>query len=208
MSSCGHSTIFSFLPPTLPFLKENFPTLIPDSNIDRMLLRCRLCDLIDTQAAADMAEACPAGLEPESDIEKQISELKQAITEGVKMDAENELPILQKKLDDATYATDQRILAAWKIYWAVWGPGDGPGREDEEDYGEDIEIEFPLQREDKSEFAPVEDIKIDIEIETPHEEEVKPVVAKVDRPAKPSVKKPATKPARKSVKKSVKRGKK
>ncbi|KAH6720484.1 hypothetical protein BKA61DRAFT_594946 [Leptodontidium sp. MPI-SDFR-AT-0119] len=217
MSSCSHSTIFYFLPPTLPFLKENFPTLIPDSDIDRMLLRCRLCDLIDTQAAADMAEACPNGLEEEADLERQICELKQAITEGIKTDTENELPRLQKKLNDAVNATDQRILDAWKIYWAVWGPGEGPDREDEEDYGEDIVIEFPPKEGGKPEIATTEDIKIDIEIEIPSEKEVKPeIVPKVDTPAKTSVKKSARKPAKKPVKKpvkdpvkkSVKRGKK
>ncbi|KAL2074015.1 hypothetical protein VTL71DRAFT_7793 [Oculimacula yallundae] len=144
MSSCGHSTVFCFLPPTLPFLQDNFPTLVPDLSINRSHLRCRLCDLIDTQAQANIAEAGPPGQETEKDIEKQISELKEAIAEGIETGTESALPRLQKKLNCAVKATDQRIVEAWKAHWAIWGPGEGPDREDEEVWGEEeIEIEFP-----------------------------------------------------------------
>ncbi|KAH7396025.1 hypothetical protein BKA64DRAFT_75336 [Cadophora sp. MPI-SDFR-AT-0126] len=144
MSSCGHSTTFCFLPPTLTFLKENFPSLPRDTSIDRSLLRCRLCDLVDTQYAADLAEIGPPNLENEVDLQKQIADLKQAITEGSQTDTENALPKLQRKLSDVVRATDERIIEVWMRYWAVWGPGDGPQRGDEE-FGEedDFDIEFP-----------------------------------------------------------------
>lgn len=157
MSFCGHNTTFCFLPPTPTFSQQNFSFLTPEPSIDRGLLRCRLCDLIDTQAAADEAEAIPSGQETEADIEQQISELKQTITEGVKTDTENALPRLQKRLNAAVKATDLRILEAWKAYWAVWGPGGGLDREDEfKDEGEDlgeIEIEFPPENETKPEVV-------------------------------------------------------
>jgi len=154
MSSCGHSTSFFFLPPTLTFLKENFTSLPSDKSIDRSLLRCRLCDLIDTQYAADLAEIGPPDLPKEADIEKQIVDLKQAITEGTKTDTENALPKLQRKLSAAVRATDERILEIWLRYWGVWGPGDGPKRGDDEvsgaDSGEedDFDIEFPHEETD------------------------------------------------------------
>ena len=160
MSSCGHSTTFCFLPPTLTFLKENFPSLPSDKSIDRSLLRCRLCDLIDTQYAADLAEIGPPDLPKEDDIEKQIVNLKQAITEGTKTDTENALPKLQRKLSAAVRATDERILEVWLRYWGVWGPGDGPKRGDDEVSGaesgeeDDFNIEFPPEETDSKTVVP------------------------------------------------------
>lgn len=160
MSSCGHSTTFCFLPPTLTFLKENFPSLPSDKSIDRSLLRCRLCDLIDTQYAADLAEIGPPDLPQEADIEKQIADLKQAITEGTKTDTENALPKLQRKLSAAVRATDERILEVWLRYWGIWGPGDGPKRGDDEvsgeesGDGEDFDIQLPPEETDSKTVVP------------------------------------------------------
>ena len=160
MSSCGHSTTFCFLPPTLAFLKENFPSLPSDKSVDRSLLRCRLCDLIETQYAADLAEIGPPDLPKEADIEKQIADLKHAITEGIKTDTENALPKLQRKLSSAVRATDERILEVWLRYWGVWGPGDGPKRGDDEVSGagsgeeDDFDIEFPPEETDPKPIVP------------------------------------------------------
>ncbi|KAG4416390.1 hypothetical protein IFR04_010436 [Cadophora malorum] len=139
MSSCGHSTSFCFLPPTLTFLKENFASLPSDKSIDRSLLRCRLCDLIDTQYAADLAEIGPPYLPKEADIEKQIVDLKQAITEGTKTDTENALPKLQRKLSAAVRANDERILEV---------SGAESGEED------DFNIEFPPEETDSKTVVP------------------------------------------------------
>ncbi|CZS92991.1 hypothetical protein WAI453_000756 [Rhynchosporium graminicola] len=181
MSSCGHSTIFCFLPPTLTFLSENFNTLIPNTSINRRHLRCRLCDLLDTQALANLAETSQ-GLESEADIEKQILELKEAITEGTQKDTGNALPRLQKKMNDAVKATDQRIIEAWKGHWAIWGPGEGPDRADEEVWDVEIEIEFPD-----------EEIKAEEKVQIPSEAAGKAAVkrsikASADRSSKKSKK--------------------
>ncbi|KAK0106734.1 hypothetical protein ONS96_004352 [Cadophora gregata f. sp. sojae] len=157
MSSCGHGTTFYFLPPTLDFLEENYPYLPHDTTIDRSLLRCQFCDLLDTQYAANVAETGPPNLEKESDIENRISDLRHAITEGIKTDTENTLPKLQRKLSAVVRATDERIIEVWMKYWAVWGPKDGPDRGDEdlkEQEEEDFEIEFPPAEEISTEPVP------------------------------------------------------
>lgn len=155
MSSCGHSSTFSFLPPTLDFLAENFPSVVADRDIDRSLLRCRLCDLIETQAQADIVEAAPPGQETIENIEKEINRVKELLAGGkIKEDLTNVLPMLKEKLASAVRAADARIEEVWKAHWAVWGPGEGPDQHDDDFVDEsfeelDFQIEFPVEEKVK-----------------------------------------------------------
>lgn len=128
MSSCGHGSSYMFLPPSLGFLAENFPYIGADLDIDRDLLRCRFCDVSDTQFQCDKIES--NGKVAIEDMETKITETKEILISGkAKEDLTNMLPRLKKKLGEAMWDTDMKILNCWMGYWAVWGPGDGPERE-------------------------------------------------------------------------------
>jgi hypothetical protein len=135
-STCGHSK-FKFLPPTLSFLVENFIT--PNQDIDRSILRCKLCDLLATQERANHADKPPPTHESLVDkIDRDIKLMRDLISEGIRKDElEKTLEVMEKQLDDAVMATDLKITAAWKEYWAIWGHGDGPDRANE--YYEDAD---------------------------------------------------------------------
>jgi len=128
-STCGHSQ-FIFLPPTLAFLVENVHAITPNQDIDRSVPRCKLCDLLAAQQRADLADKPPPTFESLVDkIERDIKLTQDLIGEGIRKDElEKALEVMKKQLNDAVMATDLRIAAAWKEYWAIWGHGDGPDR--------------------------------------------------------------------------------
>ncbi|CAL3971611.1 unnamed protein product [Diplocarpon coronariae] len=150
MSSCGHGSSFTFLPPKLGFLIENFPCNFADPVLDRALLRCRLCDGQETQEHANFVEA--EGLELIAGLETRISETKDLLKSGkAKEDLVDVLPQLTRKLRAAIKNMDMKILDCWKSYWAVWGPGDGPEMDNEMFEGgeEDTQLEVPTDEEKK-----------------------------------------------------------
>ncbi|EKD12352.1 uncharacterized protein L3040_003596 [Drepanopeziza brunnea f. sp. 'multigermtubi'] len=153
MSSCAHGSGYMFLPPTLEFLAENFCYIASDLDIDRNLLRCRFCDLVETWAQCDIADN--EGKAAITDLEAKIIETKKLLTSGkTKEDLTNILPTLKKKLSAVVWDTDMKIIDAWRPYWAVWGPGDGPEPRNEiveEPVKEDLEIHDDEEDEEHEE---------------------------------------------------------
>lgn len=124
MATCGHKTNFSFLPPSLDKFAKNFPDLLPDLDIDRTILRCRLCDLIDTEAEADRAAL--KAKRTIVDIEARLAEANQGIVTWE--DPADFIPRLLQERSDTLRGMDQKIREVWEKFWAVWGPGEGPNR--------------------------------------------------------------------------------
>jgi hypothetical protein len=133
-STCGHSECFRFIPPTLAFIVENFPTITPNQDLDRSVPRCKLCDLIAAQERADYAEMpSPTYTSSMIKITNDIKDAQQLIDQDIrKEELQKALVVIKQKREDAIVITDLKIAAAWKEHWAIWGPGDGPDREDDE----------------------------------------------------------------------------
>ncbi|PBP25267.1 hypothetical protein BUE80_DR003678 [Diplocarpon rosae] len=157
---CDHGSSFNFLPATLSFHIGNFPNIYVDPDLDRALLRCRLCDGEESQEQANLAEE--EGLELMADLKTRISEIEEWLASGILTEDLTKFPPqMKRKLSAAARDTDKKILDCGKPYWAVWGPGDGPEMDHEifEGDEEDFQLEFPTKEE------------IEIASEPPKEEE-------------------------------------
>jgi hypothetical protein len=183
-STCGHSK-FMFLPPTLAFLVENAHAITANQDMDRSIPRCKLCDLLAAQQRADHADKPPPTYESLVDkIERDIKLTQDLISEGIRKDElEKALEVMKKQRDDAVMATDLRIAAAWREYWAIWGHGDGPERANE--YYEDHEAdEFAGDAENVGVADTVAAAEVVEAVEVVVEKRPKPAPKKKGRPSR------------------------
>jgi hypothetical protein len=128
MATCGHEECFIESPPSLELMAENYPLIAPNEEIDRSTPRCRLCDLTATSSRESAAVYPPPTFSSSVEVlEHQIASVEQLIAEGIrKKELEETLPSIQEMLTDEMFATEKRILEAWKEHWAIWGLGEGP----------------------------------------------------------------------------------
>jgi hypothetical protein len=174
-----------FLPPTLAFLVENAHAITPNQDIDRSIPRCKLCDLLAAQQRADHADKPPPTYESLiNKIERDIKLTQDLISEGIRKDElEKALEVMKKHRDDAVMATDLRIAAAWREYWAIWGHGDGPERANE--YYEDHEAdEFAGDAENVGVADTVAAAEVVEAVEVVVEKRPKPAPKKKVRPSR------------------------
>lgn len=127
MATCNHETTYLQVPPSLKFLVQNYPHIVPHQTLDRSTPRCKLCDLISAHERATIAENPPPYINAVEQIERDIELIDKLVTADVatKQDKED-LTVLHDQLRDAIMLADIRIQEAWYPYWAIWGPGDGP----------------------------------------------------------------------------------
>jgi hypothetical protein len=123
MSNCAHCIRPLTLPPSVNFLLNNFPDIIPSYTLDRNRPRCKHCDFIAANNKAIDAELPPPEYRNRvTGIEKQIELAKSLIKDGVKKEElEQALPQMKRKWADEIMKRDGRIRDAWKEYWGVWG---------------------------------------------------------------------------------------
>jgi hypothetical protein len=171
-----------FLPPTLGFLVENVHAITPNQDIDRSVPRCKFCDLLAAQERANHADKPPPTHESLVDkIDRDIALTKDLISEGIRKDElEKALEVMEKQLDDAVVATDLRIAAAWKEYWAIWGHGDGPDRANE--YYEDHESAGNVEDVGVADTVAVAEVVEAVEVVV--EKKPKPAPKKKGRPSR------------------------
>lgn len=127
MATFSHEKIYIKVPPTILFLEEEFPYILPNQTLDRSLPRCKLCDLIAAQNRAIVAENPPPGINVVEETENNITMVEEMIEAGIatKQD-EEDLVELKRELEDAIMLMNLRIHEAWLPYWEIWGPGYGP----------------------------------------------------------------------------------
>jgi hypothetical protein len=85
MAACGHEEYFIESPPSLEFMAENPPLIVPNDEIDRSTPRCRLCDL--TAASAREAAAVyphPTFSSSVEALQRHIASAEQLIAEGIR----------------------------------------------------------------------------------------------------------------------------
>jgi hypothetical protein len=128
MATCGHEECFIESPPSLEFMAENYPLTAPNEEIDRSTPRCRLCDLTAASTRESAAVYPPPTFSSRIEaLQHHIVSAEQLIAEGIrKEELEATLPSIQKILTDEIFATQNRILEAWKEHSAIWGLGEGP----------------------------------------------------------------------------------
>ncbi|PMD67435.1 uncharacterized protein K444DRAFT_15715 [Hyaloscypha bicolor E] len=152
MATCGHEECFVATPPTLAFMLENFPVVTLDPTIDHSIPRCRLCDLIAARARETAAVYPPPTYSSAIErLQNHIASTEQMIGEGIrKEELEATLPSMKQMLADEIWATELRMLEAWKGHWAIWGHGEGPEMPDEYVLVEEEEPENVVEEKPKS----------------------------------------------------------
>jgi hypothetical protein len=152
MATCGHEDCFVATPPTLTFMLENFSVVTPDPTIDRSIPRCRLCDLIAARTRETAAVHPPPTYSSAIErLQNHITSAEQMIGEGIrKEELEATLPSMKQMLANEIWATELRMLDAWKGHWAIWGPGEGPEMPDEYVLVEEEEPEDGVEGKPKS----------------------------------------------------------
>jgi hypothetical protein len=150
MTTCGHDECYTFTPPTLEFMLETFPSIVPNETINRSVPRCRLCDLIATGTRESAAVYPPPTYSsPIEGLQKHIASAEQLIAESIrKEELEATLPSMKQILADEMRATELRMLEAWKGHWAIWGPGEGPEMSNE--YVEEDASEEAVEEKSKA----------------------------------------------------------
>lgn len=111
------------VPPSLDFMTETFPYILPNKTLDRTIPRCKLCDLIAADDRAATAQNPPPGSNIKEDIEHAIAAIEKRTTEGKATEQDKEdMAALEKDLDDVIWLTELRIHEAWLPHWEIWGP--------------------------------------------------------------------------------------
>jgi hypothetical protein len=128
MVTCGHEECFIESPPSLESMAENYPLIAPNEEIDRSTPRCRLCELTAASSRESAAVYPPSIFSRRIEVlQRHIASAEQLIAEGIrKEELEATLPSIQKMFTDEIFATQNRIVEAWKEHWAIWGLGEGP----------------------------------------------------------------------------------
>lgn len=166
MRACGHESFHSFLPLSLSYLRNSYPTTIANKKLDRSIFRCKLCGLIKANEAGAEAEIPLQRLKDSitetqnriraaeghvthvnklvhSDEAGDLSKegLKGALTQvEINLAADKkQLSQLMTRHAEAEEAMDLDILHTWAEYLAIWGAGEGPDRESEVGCHEDLE---------------------------------------------------------------------
>jgi hypothetical protein len=131
---------------------ENFPVVTLDPTIDRSIPRCRLCDLIAARARETAAVYPPPTYSSAIErLQNHIASTEQMIGEDIrKEELEATLPSMKQMLADEIWATELRMLEAWKGHWAIWGHGEGPEMPDEYVLVEEEEPENVVEEKPKS----------------------------------------------------------